>query len=66
MWETNGTGSICCSFIAVYDAVAHYALGHLGHKVLSTEYRLTLPDAKVLVKEISRTRRALSAGKRLK
>lgn len=42
-------------------AVAHYALGNLGNKVLAREYRLTLPNEKILVAEIEKTRRTLEA-----
>jgi hypothetical protein len=43
------------------EAVAHYALGNLGNTVLAREYRLALPDEKVLVAEIEKIRRALAA-----
>jgi hypothetical protein len=39
--------------------VARYALEGLGNKVLATTYRTTLPEEKVLLAEIERTRRAL-------
>ena len=41
--------------------MAHYALGNLGNTVLAREYWLALPDEKVLVAEIAKTRRALAA-----
>src|SRR5882762_499268 len=41
------------------EAVAHYALGNLRNKVLSSEYKLALPDEKKLAEEIARTRKAL-------
>lgn len=41
------------------EAVAHYALGNLRNKVLSSEYKLALPDEKRLAEEITRTWRAL-------
>ena len=41
------------------EAVAHYALGNLRNKVLAREYRLALPDEKLLVAEMEKTRRAL-------
>ncbi len=41
------------------EAVAHYALGNLNNRVLAREYRLSLPNEQVLVREISTTRRAL-------
>jgi len=39
--------------------VAHYALGNLRNKVLSSEYKLALPDEKKLAEEIARTRKSL-------
>jgi len=41
------------------EAVAHYALGNLRNKVLSSEYKLALPDEKKLAEEIARTRKSL-------
>jgi predicted nuclease of restriction endonuclease-like (RecB) superfamily len=41
------------------DAVAHYALGNLANKVVAREYRLSLPDESLLVKEIAQTRKSL-------
>ncbi len=41
------------------EAVAHYALGNLRNKVLSSEYKLALPDEKRLADEIARTRKTL-------
>ena len=38
-------------------AVAHYALEGLPNKVLAAEYRTALPDEKILVEEIKKTRR---------
>lgn len=41
------------------EAVAHYALGHLRNKVLSSEYKLALPDEKRLAEEMAKIRKAL-------
>ena len=41
------------------EAVAHYALGNLRNKVLSSEYKLALPDEKRLADEIAKTRKSL-------
>lgn len=41
------------------EAVAHYALGNLRNKVLSSEYKLALPDEKKLAAEIAKTRKSL-------
>jgi predicted nuclease of restriction endonuclease-like (RecB) superfamily len=50
-------GLILCS--EKDEAVAHYALGNLSNKVLSSEYKLALPDEKKLSEEIARTRKLL-------
>jgi len=55
--ENPPIGLILCS--ERHEAVAHYALGNLHNRVLTREYRLTLPEESVLVREISDTRRAL-------
>jgi predicted nuclease of restriction endonuclease-like (RecB) superfamily len=41
------------------DALARYALENLPNKVLAAEYRLALPDEKVLAQEIKRTRKLI-------
>ena len=38
---------------------ARYALEGLGNKVLTSTYRTTLPDEKLLLAEVERTRRML-------
>ncbi len=55
--ENPPIGLILCS--ERNEAVAHYALGNLNNRVLAREYRLSLPDESVLVREISDTRRTL-------
>ncbi len=55
--ENPPVGLILCSKGDV--AVAHYALGNLGNKVLAAEYKLVLPTEKQLVEELERTRKAL-------
>jgi len=44
-------------------AVARYALQGLPNKVLASEYKLTLPDEKLLVAEIKRARKGLEIGR---
>jgi predicted nuclease of restriction endonuclease-like (RecB) superfamily len=57
--ENPPVGLILC---AEKDAaVAHYALENLPNKVLAAEYRMTLPDERVLAAEIERTRGMLKA-----
>jgi len=55
--ENPPIGLILCS--ERNEAVAHYALGNLGNKVLAREYKLTLPDESVLVRELAETRKSL-------
>jgi len=45
------------------EALAHYTLDLLPNKVLAKEYRLILPDEKVLIEVIEETRKALSERK---
>src|SRR6185436_15363282 len=55
--ENPPVGLILC---AKKDAaVARYALDGLPNKVLAAEYRMVLPDEKVLTDELDRTRKAL-------
>lgn len=44
-------------------AVARYALEGLHNKVLASEYRTVLPDEKLLVDELQKTRRELEGRK---
>ncbi|HWO38654.1 MAG TPA: PDDEXK nuclease domain-containing protein, partial [Candidatus Acidoferrum sp.] len=55
--ENPPLGLILCS--EKNEAVAHYALGNLHNKVLSSQYKLALPGEKELAKEIAKTRKAL-------
>jgi predicted nuclease of restriction endonuclease-like (RecB) superfamily len=55
--ENPPIGLILCS--ERNEAIAHYALGNLNNRVLAREYKLSLPEESVLVREISDTRRAL-------
>jgi predicted nuclease of restriction endonuclease-like (RecB) superfamily len=48
------------------EAVARYALEGLPNKVLAAEYRLTLPDEKLLAAELDKTRRQLEARRKRK
>jgi predicted nuclease of restriction endonuclease-like (RecB) superfamily len=59
--ENPPVGLILC---AEKDAaVARYALEGLPNKVLAAEYRMALPDEKVLVEELEHTRRMLEGRK---
>lgn len=55
--ENPPLGLLLCS--EKNEAVAHYALGNLHNKVLSSQYKLALPDEKELAEEIAKTRKAL-------
>jgi predicted nuclease of restriction endonuclease-like (RecB) superfamily len=55
--ENPPLGLILCS--EKNDAVAHYALGNLQNKVLSSQYKLALPGEEELAAEIAKTRKAL-------
>jgi predicted nuclease of restriction endonuclease-like (RecB) superfamily len=55
--ENPPLGIILCS--EKNEAVAHYALGNLHNKVLSSQYKLALPGEKELAREIANTRKAL-------
>ena len=52
--ENPPVGLILCA--EKDDAIAKYALEGLPNKVLAREYKLTLPDEKVLAAEIEKTR----------
>jgi len=53
--ENPPVGLILCA--QKDHAVAHYALEGLQNKILASEYRTTLPDEKILVTELERTRK---------
>ena len=46
------------------DAIAKYALEGLPNKVLAREYKLTLPNEKLLAAEIEKIRERLEKGSR--
>lgn len=60
--ENPPVGLILCA--QKDEAVARYALEGLTNKVLAAEYRMALPDEKILAAELERTRRMLE-GRRL-
>jgi hypothetical protein len=51
--ENPPVGLILCS--ERNEAVAYYALGNLGNKVLASEYKLALPSERRLQEEMTRT-----------
>lgn len=60
--ENPPVGLILCA--QKDEAVARYALEGLPNKVLAAEYRMALPDEKILAAELERTRRMLE-GRRM-
>ncbi len=65
-WREEGEnppiGLILCA--EKNDALAHYTLENLPNKVLAKEYKTVLPDEKILVREIEKTREMLSGRKK--
>ena len=55
--ENPPVGLILCS--ERDEALAHYALEGLSNNVMAAEYRITLPDEKLLAAELDRTRQAI-------
>jgi len=61
--ENPPVGLILCA--QKDDALARYALEGLPNKVLAREYKLALPDEKLLAREIEKTRKILEARRRV-
>jgi predicted nuclease of restriction endonuclease-like (RecB) superfamily len=57
--ENPPVGLILCADKGT--AEAHYALDNLPNKVMAAEYQTVLPDEKLIVKELERSRRELEA-----
>ena len=55
--ENPPVGLILCA--KKDETVAHYALEGLPNKVMAAEYRMALPDEKLLTAELEKTQRAL-------
>ncbi len=55
--ENPPVGLVLCS--QHNRAVAHYTIDRLDDKILAAEYRLALPDEKILVAEVERTQAAI-------
>jgi predicted nuclease of restriction endonuclease-like (RecB) superfamily len=62
--ENPPVGLILCS--SKGEAMARYALEGLPNKVMAAEYRLVLPDEKLLVAEIEKTRHLLETQRIIK
>jgi hypothetical protein len=57
--ENPPVGLILCA--QKDEAVAKYALAGLPNKVLAAEYKMVLPEEKVIIGEIERTRKMLES-----
>jgi predicted nuclease of restriction endonuclease-like (RecB) superfamily len=62
--ENPPVGLVLCS--EHDDAVAHYSMGNLRNKIMATQYKLNLPDERLLEREIAKTRRLLESPARRK
>ena len=60
--ENPPVGLILCT--EKDSAVAKYSLEGLPNKILTTEYKLNLPNEKVLVEELKRTRKIIAERNR--
>jgi predicted nuclease of restriction endonuclease-like (RecB) superfamily len=61
--ENPPAGLILCS--EPDEAVARYSMGNITNKILAAQYKLALPDAHALEKEIKKTRRMLELRAKL-
>jgi predicted nuclease of restriction endonuclease-like (RecB) superfamily len=61
--ENPPVGLILCAEKGA--AEAHYALDNLPNKILAAEYQTILPDEKLIVQELEKSRRELETRKRL-
>jgi predicted nuclease of restriction endonuclease-like (RecB) superfamily len=61
--ENPPVGLILCS--ESDEAVARYSLGNVTNRILAAQYKLALPDPRVLEKEIAKTRRMLELRARI-
>ena len=61
--ENPPVGLILCAM--KNSAVAKYALEGLPNKVLAAEYKMTLPDEKLIAEELEKTRKLLERPRRL-
>lgn len=61
--ENPPVGLILCA--QKDDALVKYALDGLPNKVLAREYKLALPNEKILARELDKTRKSLEARGRL-
>ena len=60
--ENPPVGLILCS--EHDEAVARYSMGNVTNKILAAQYKLALPDPRLIEKEIEKTRRLLESPMR--
>lgn len=60
--ENPPVGLILCS--EHDEAVARYSMGNVTNKILAAQYKLALPDPRLIEKEIEKTRRLLESPSR--
>jgi predicted nuclease of restriction endonuclease-like (RecB) superfamily len=60
--ENPPVGLILCS--EHDEAVARYSMGNVTNKILATQYKLVLPDPRLIEKEMKKTRRMLESPAR--
>jgi flagellar biosynthesis/type III secretory pathway chaperone len=60
--ENPPAGLVLCS--EHDEAVARYSMGSLTNKILAAQYKLNLPNPRLLEKEIEKTRRLLESPAR--
>ncbi len=61
--ENPPVGLILCA--EKDNAVAKYSLEGLPNKILASEYKLLLPNTKILVQELEKTRRIIENTKKI-
>jgi len=61
--ENPSVGLVLCS--EHDEAVASYSLGNVTNQILAAQYKLALPDPRMLEKEIEKTRRMLELWTRI-
>ena len=61
-WDCRSRRDFCSEHD---EAVARYSMGNLTNKILAAQYKLALPDPRLIEKEIEKTRRMLELRAKL-